>query len=95
MKYHFYAMLEKEDNYYNVTFPDLPGAITYGNNMNEAVEMATDVLGGHLLVMEDDEEVIPKPSDYIDLSCEIDKHQQLQLIVADTQIVRDKEDLNI
>lgn len=95
MKYHFYAMLEKEDNYYNVTFPDLPGAITYGNNMNEAVEMATDVLGGHLLVMEDDKEVIPKPSDYTDLSCEIDKHQQLQLIVADTKIVRDKEDLNI
>lgn len=95
MKYHFYAMLEKEDNYYNVTFPDLPGAVTYGNNMNEAVEMATDVLGGHLLVMEDDKEVIPEPSDYTGLSCEINKHQQLKLIVVDTQMVRSKEYLNL
>ncbi|WP_353458278.1 type II toxin-antitoxin system HicB family antitoxin [Staphylococcus coagulans] len=40
MKYHFYAVLQQENNDYNVYLPDLPGAITFGNDIEDAVFMA-------------------------------------------------------
>lgn len=81
-----------EDGAYNVTFPDLPGAITFGENIEKAVEMAKDALEGHLLVLEDDEDSIPSPSHYQDLVKNIGDNEQLQLVTADTRIVRIREE---
>lgn len=92
MKYYYYALLEKEENFYNVTFPDLQGAITFGDGIEEAVDMATDALGGHLLVMEDDNDTIPKPSDFHTLVTNLEPNQQLQLITVDTNIIRAREE---
>lgn len=95
MKYLFYAVLQKEGEYYNVHFPDLHGAITFGHGIEEAVEMAHDALGGHLLVMEDDNDNIPKPTDYHTLAKDIKEDEQLQLITVDTRIVRSREENKI
>uniref|UniRef100_UPI003F54D16F type II toxin-antitoxin system HicB family antitoxin n=1 Tax=Staphylococcus shinii TaxID=2912228 RepID=UPI003F54D16F len=92
MRYHFYAILEQEENFYNVTFPDLQGAITFGDGIEEAVNMATDALGGHLLVMEDDNDTIPEPSDFHTLVGNLESNQQLQLITVDTNIIRAREE---
>lgn len=51
---------------YTVTFPDLLGCITEGDDMEEAVFMAKDALAGFLFVMEEDDDPIPaasKPGD--------------------------------
>src|SRR5699024_12720470 len=92
MKYLFYAVLQKEGEYYNVHFPDLQGAITFGHGIEEAVEMAHDALGGHLLVMEDDNDNIPRPTDYHTLAKDIKDDEQLQLVKVDTSIVRSREE---
>ncbi|MFG0934760.1 type II toxin-antitoxin system HicB family antitoxin [Staphylococcus sp. 231237_7MaSpsaltlick] len=92
MKYYYYAVLEKEDEYYNVSFPDLAGVITFGKGINEAVEMASDALGGHLIVMEDDNDTIPEPSDFHTLVGNLESNQQLQLITVDTNIIRAREE---
>ncbi|EOB7561038.1 TPA: type II toxin-antitoxin system HicB family antitoxin [Staphylococcus aureus] len=92
MKYYYYAILEKEGNYYNVSFPDLPGALTFGEGIEEAVEMASDALGGHLIVMEDEGDVIPKPSEFKELSQNLNDDEQLQLIFVNTNVVRAKEE---
>lgn len=92
MKYHFYAVLQKEDDFYNVSFPDLPGAITFGEGIEEAVEMASDALGGHLLVMEDDDDHIPSPTDYRTIAKNLNDNEQLQLVTTDTNIVRSREE---
>nr|WP_263313281.1 type II toxin-antitoxin system HicB family antitoxin [Mammaliicoccus sp. Marseille-Q6498] len=92
MKYHFYALLEKEDNFYNVSFPDLPGANTFGEGIEDAIEMASDALGGHLLVMEDDNDYIPKSTDYQELAKKLNENEQLQLVKVDTDIVRLREE---
>lgn len=42
-----------------VTFPDLPGAITCGDNLDEAIKNAEGCMGLHLFGMEMDNEVIP------------------------------------
>ena len=92
MKYNFYAVLEKEEDFYNVKFPDLPGAITFGESIEEGIEMASDALGGHLLIMEDDNDIIPKPSSFANLVGGLSTNQQLQLISVDTSIVRAREE---
>ena len=47
---------------YNVTFPDIPEAITCGWSWEEALEMAEDCLGVSLSFYVDRREDIPKPS---------------------------------
>lgn len=39
------AVFEKENDEYNVTFPDVPEAITCGDSVEQAVEMAQSALG--------------------------------------------------
>lgn len=91
MKYLFYAVLQKEGKYYNVRFPDLQGAITFGHGIEKAVEMAHDALVGYLLVMEDDNDNIPQPTDYHTLTKDIKENEQLQLVTVDTKVVRSDE----
>ena len=64
-KYIFPAVFdpgEDESKGYTVTFPDLPGCITEGSNLEEAMVMARDALSGFLYSMEEDNEHIPTPS---------------------------------
>ena len=56
------ALLSEEGKYVNVRFPDLPGCNTFGEGYEDAVNSAKDVLGGHLLCMEEDNEDIPSPT---------------------------------
>lgn len=90
MKYLFYVVLQKEGEYYNVHFPDLQGVVTFGHGIEEAVEMAHDALVGHLLVMENDNNNIPKPTDYDTVNKDIKDEEQLQLVTVDTRGVRSK-----
>ncbi len=62
-KYYFPAIFDQDnENGFTITFPDLPGCITEGSKMDEAVYMAKDVLAGFLYGMEEDGEQIPAPS---------------------------------
>lgn len=92
MKHHYFSVLSSEDEVYNVKFPDLPGAITFGINLEDAVEMAKDALAGHLLVMEDDNNIMPVPTEYEDLVNHLKSNEQLKLISVDTFV---SEELNI
>lgn len=58
------AIFEKgEVKGYTVTFPDLPGAITEGDDIEEALRMARECLELHLYGMEEDQDEIPNPTD--------------------------------
>lgn len=39
------AIFNQEGNNYNVTFPDIPEVMTFGNGIDHAVEMAQEALG--------------------------------------------------
>ena len=70
-----------------ITFPDLPGCVSCGENPADALRMAKDALSLHLLGMEDDNENIPEPSDV--LSIEHEKNQSVILIEAFMPSIRD------
>lgn len=48
----YYARIEynKEDKVYEVSFPDFKNINTFGNTINEALEMAKDAINGYLEV---------------------------------------------
>ena len=50
---------ENNKNLLSVYFPDLPGCVTCGDNLHDALEMAKDVLCLCLYDMEEDDRDIP------------------------------------
>ena len=70
-KYLYPAVFTYEDGYeIAVTFPDLPGCTTSGEDEADAVAMAKEALGLHLWGMEDDGDEIPAPTPLRDVKLE-------------------------
>lgn len=69
MKYAYPAIFTPEDNGgYSVLFPDLEGCYTCGDDMVDALMMASDVLALVLYGYEQDAKEIPAPSKSADLT---------------------------
>lgn len=62
MKYVYPAIFTEENGQYLVSVPDLSGCHTFGDTLNEAIEMARDAMAMWLCIAEDKRETIPKPS---------------------------------
>jgi len=64
----YIAYLHKDnDSDYGVSFPDFPGCITAGTNLEEARKMAAEALSLHTAGMREDGESLPRPSTLDDL----------------------------
>lgn len=60
----YIALLRKEPNSdYGVDFPDFPGCVTAGANLDEARAMAQEALDFHIAGMIEDGAPVPEPSD--------------------------------
>ena len=61
MKYYYTATFEPnaDGNKYYCRVPDLPGCITTGSSLGDAIEMITDAASGWLVVAEDEGNPIP------------------------------------
>ena len=55
------AVFAPYDGGYTVSFPDVPGCVTGGSTLEEAVRMARDALGGCLCAYEDEKVPLPVP----------------------------------
>ncbi len=61
----YIALVHKDEGTsYGVSFPDVPGCISAGDTLEEAVENAAEALAGHFAAMRADGEAIPEPRDY-------------------------------
>ena len=85
-KYAYPAIFEEDEGSIAVVFPDLGNCYTQGEDMVDALEMASDVLSGKLVFMEDNGEVLPKPTPVNELK--IEKGQYSSLVMADTMAYR-------
>lgn len=71
MKFVYPACFYPEENgQYSVIVPDLNDAATYGNSLEDAIEMATDLISGLLLESVQDNELLPKASNVKDITLE-------------------------
>lgn len=92
MKYFYTAtFIPNEDGTkYFCRVPDLPGCITTGNSLDDAIEMITDAANGWLVVAEDEGNEIPEPTPQGDL--EIPDNTICSIIRIDTLSYRAKTD---
>lgn len=69
-RYIFAARFFRDEDKIGVRFPDLPGCITQGDDVEDAFAMAKEALEGCLLTMEDIGQPIPEPTPFYDLEME-------------------------
>ena len=86
MKYVFPAILTPDGEGYSVEFPDVEGAVTCGDTLLEALEMAKDALSLVLMDMEDNGEAIPAATK----SILPNGNEIVSLVVADVDAYRRK-----
>ena len=89
-KYLYPAIFSKEKENYNVSFPDIPGCITFGRSLQEAYDMAEDALCLILYSMEEDGDQIPEVSDINAITH--GENEIVTLISCDTISYREKND---
>lgn len=87
-KYFYPAIFSKEGKGYNVSFPDLEGCITCGDDLKDALEMAEDVLSCYICDLEIANEKIPKVSEADDIK--IEKNEFVNYIICNTDSYKRK-----
>jgi predicted RNase H-like HicB family nuclease len=61
----YIAFIHKDpDSIYGVSFPDVPGCISAGDTIDEAVRNAVEALSGHIRMLEADGDPVPSPRDF-------------------------------
>ena len=71
MKCTYPACIYKEKTgQYSIIFPDLNDLSTFGNTLEEAMEMAVDCLAGYLYTLKLEDEKIPAPSELKNIKLE-------------------------
>ena len=78
------------DGSYSIYFPDLPGCISVGNNLEEAARMAAEAASLHVYSMECDYEEIPTPS--VNLSKEDTEGNVVMPVTIHPDLFRMKKD---
>lgn len=93
MKYSYYALMNEEGGIYTISFPDIPGAISEADSIDQAILNAQEVLEIFMLMYENEGTEFPKGSSARELSQRLESDNDfIQLITVDTRIVRMREE---
>jgi antitoxin HicB len=66
------VVLRKEpEGVYTVLVPSLPGCITYGNTIEEALAMAKEAIEGYIEVLKEEGETIPDDNETLEYSLQL------------------------
>ncbi len=76
------VFFEAEEGGYSVEVPDLPGCISEGDTLAEAINMITDAASGWVLDELEDGKKVPDSSSYNDI-CKRFKGETVSVIVLD------------
>jgi len=72
MHYNYKLLLRKEpEGGYTVLVPSLPGCITYGENVDEAITMAKEAIELYIEELKDHGEVIPDDSNLLEYNLNV------------------------
>lgn len=87
----YLAILEPaEDGGYGISFPDLPGCFSFGENLAEAQQMAAEAASLHVYGLECDGEKVPNPS--VSLPPEMTKGMVVMPITIHPDLYKRKRD---
>jgi predicted RNase H-like HicB family nuclease len=78
----YIGLIHKEaDSDYGVSFPDFPGAVTAGEDLDDARAMAEDVLALHIEGMVADGKAIPEPSSLEEVMADAENRHAVAILV--------------
>ena len=78
----YIALIHKDaDSDFGVSFPDFPGCVTGGVDLDDARRMAEEALALHLAGMAEDEESIPEPSSLEAVMAERENRDAVAILV--------------
>ncbi len=81
MRYVYPAVFKKlENDKYFIRVPDLPGCVTEGNDLFDALDMAKDAIAMWLCDAEDNNEIIPPASNAFEIEHYPDEFVNLMLV---------------
>ncbi|WP_462351033.1 type II toxin-antitoxin system HicB family antitoxin [Fusobacterium varium] len=86
--YVYLSIFEYTENGIGIYFPDLPGAVSFAENEEEAFKAAKECLELHLYGMEEEKEEIPAPCKIKDIKLE--ENEVPVLIKAFMKSIRDE-----
>ncbi len=88
----YIAFIHKEpDSVYGVSFTDLPGCISAGETIDEAVQSAVEALAGHVRMLEADGDPVPAPRDFDAIMADPDLEEDRQgAMTTIVPLVRDR-----
>lgn len=91
MKYVYPAVFTREEGTaYRVVVPDLPGCVTYGDDLADTIEMGRDAIAMWLCDAEAKYEAVPAPSEIS--AIDHDSESFINLIDVDTEEYRQQND---
>lgn len=90
MKYAYPAIFTPSSEGYQVRVPDLPGCVTFGTDLPDALTMAQDAVEMWLWDAENKKEAIPKSTRPKEVACPDDS--TVSLVLADTDRYRREND---
>jgi predicted RNase H-like HicB family nuclease len=65
-------VLRKEpEGTYTALVPSLPGCITWGETVEQALEMAKDAIEGYILVLQEEGELVPDDNETLEYSLQL------------------------
>lgn len=92
----YIATVDKEKGSdYGVQFYDFPGCISAGETIEEAQAMATEALNGHIQLMLEDGDSIPKPSSLEVIISDNDHKDAIAFLVISAEVDINKKTLEL
>ncbi|MCG8400980.1 MAG: type II toxin-antitoxin system HicB family antitoxin [Firmicutes bacterium] len=89
------ATVDDRGTVYTIEIPDIPGCITEGESISEAISMAREALAGCILAMKQAKEDIPAPTNYRDVVTSPDAEIVTLIDVDLNDYIRRKETKSI
>ncbi|GGD41953.1 type II toxin-antitoxin system HicB family antitoxin [Aureimonas glaciei] len=92
----YIAIIHKDtDSEFGVSFPDFPGCISAGRDLDDARAMAGEALALHLAGMEADGDPIPEPSSLEAVMADPDNRDGVAILVAVPERTRKTVRVNV
>lgn len=90
---HYIALIHKDpESDYGVSFPDSPGVVTAGTDLDDARAMAAEALALHLEGMAEDGEAVPELSSLEEIMADAENRDGVAVLIpapaADVKTVR-------
>ena len=65
------VLRKEEEGTYTVIVPSLPGCITWGENVDHAIEMAREAIAAYIEVLKEEDETVPDDTETFEYSLQL------------------------